>query len=224
MTAAMLPGLEPERQHPARYSAGLVPVLATQLVGATNVLDPMAGVGGIHEIGRRAGVAISVGVELEPEWANAHPRTIRGDARSLPFPTRAFAVVCVSPAYGNRMADDSHAWSDQTGRRTYSGYLGRGLTPGNGGALQWGNAYRALHAQAWSEAVRVLVPGGRFLLNVKDHVRNGHVQHVTDWHVETIRALGLTVTHRTEVATPSYGFGANSDRRCPEQVVALTRD
>jgi hypothetical protein len=51
--------------------------------------------------------------------------------------------------------------------------LGRPLTPGNSGALQWGEEYRALHVAVWTECRRVLKPGGIFVLNVKDHIRGG---------------------------------------------------
>ena len=48
--------------------------------------------------------------------------------------------------------------------------------------MQWGDAYRSFHVKAWREAWRVLRPGGRFVLNIKDHIRNGERMPVTDWH------------------------------------------
>ena len=81
--------------------------------------------------------------------------------------------------------------------------LGRTLDPDNAGALQWGDAYRAFHVDAWTEAVRVLRPGGRLVLNVKNHIRRKVEQPVHQWHVETLRDLGLTQVGDRFVGTPS---------------------
>jgi hypothetical protein len=91
-------------------------------------------------------------------------------------------------AYGNRMADH-HIAHDGSPRHTYRHVLGQPLTPGNSGALQWGDGiagrsgageeYRALHVAVWTEARRVLKPRGIFVLNVKDHIRGGVVGPLT---------------------------------------------
>jgi hypothetical protein len=78
-------------RHPARFTDVIIervqrildaehgtPILDAP---APRVLDPFAGTGGVHElIGYE-----TLGVELEPEWAALHPRTILGDATALPF-------------------------------------------------------------------------------------------------------------------------------------------
>jgi len=120
-------------RHPARFSTNIIDRL-TELaveevhrlnVSSIRVLDPFAGVGGIHNI-RTAlpGQIKSVGVELEPEWACAHPDTIVGDATALPFPDESFDAVMTSPCYGNRMADHHNA-KDGSRRITYKHTLGR---------------------------------------------------------------------------------------------------
>jgi hypothetical protein len=86
----------------------------------------------------------TVEVELEPEWASQHPRTMVGDARALPLPDATFDMVVTSPTYGNRMTDHHNA-KDGSRRITYTHNLGRTLTPGNSGAMQWGEDYRQLH-------------------------------------------------------------------------------
>lgn len=73
-----------------------------------DVLDPFAGTGRIHDLPRR--ICHTVGVELEPEWANMRPGTIVGDATALPAKwTDRFDAVVSSPCYGSRMADHHEA-------------------------------------------------------------------------------------------------------------------
>lgn len=205
--------------HPAVYSKKLLPILQAMLAGEDGpVLDPMAGTGRIHALGRDD----TVGVELEPEWAAWHERTIVGDARALPWPDDWFGAICVSPAYGNRMAD-AYDGRDGSKRRTYRLSLGRPLSEGNGGGLQWGEEYRTLHRAAWNEAARVLRPGGAFILNCSDHIRGGVRQLVTSWHLRYLLDLGFVVEAAKEVPTPRYRFGANHDRRTPAELVVKLR-
>jgi len=72
----------PGTPHPARYSPEVLEVLSAEIGPVTGpVLDPFAGTGRIHQIGRDD----TIGIEIEPEWANLHPRTFHGDATELPF-------------------------------------------------------------------------------------------------------------------------------------------
>src|SRR5437868_9381022 len=103
------------------------------------VLDPFAGVGGIHTLAA-LGIAHTVGVELEPECALQHPRNIVGSALALPFPDDTFDAIVTSPCYGNRMADH-HDAKDASRRNTYTHALGRPLAFANAGSLQWGDSY-----------------------------------------------------------------------------------
>lgn len=75
------------------------------------LLDPFAGIGRVHELRRMVDPRlVTVGVELEAEWAHAHPATLVGDALDLPAQWgRHFHVVATSPCYGNRMADHHEA-------------------------------------------------------------------------------------------------------------------
>jgi len=210
-------------KHPARYSAALIPVIAAALEPVDTyrrVLDPFAGVGGIHALAELD--HDTHGVELEAEWARQHPRTVAADARTVgdPWPAGSFDAVATSPTYGNRMADH-HEARDGSYRRTYRHLLGRPLTDGNAGAMQWGDAYRDLHAEVWAAVVPLLRPGGRFVLNCRDHIRKGARQEVTAWHLAKLEALGLGVVRVVEVPTPGYGFGANAGARCPEVVAVL---
>lgn len=202
-------------KHPCVFSDEIVDVLHTLVEPDDLVLDPFAGVGTIHQLNAR-----TVGVELEPEWANCHPDTVVGDAHQLPFADDTFDVVCTSPVYGNRMSDH-HEAKDGSKRITYRHVIGRPLSDNNAGMLQWGDAYREFHLTAWREAQRVLKPGGRFLLNVSDHIRGGERMQVTDWHLSTILDLGMTLQKMIPVHTQRMGFGANSKARVDHESVLV---
>src|SRR5712692_2421523 len=109
----------------ARFSPDILEAIA-ELVGdlprSSRVLDPFAGVGGVHALGFD-----SVGVELETEWATQHPRTIVANALALPFAPGTFDAVITSPAYGNRLADRDMRPSCAG---TYAKWLGREASAG----------------------------------------------------------------------------------------------
>jgi tRNA G10 N-methylase Trm11 len=89
-------------EHPAKFSEPILELLrqiADVLPGP--ILDPFAGTGRIHNIGRDD----TTGIEIEAEWAATHERTYLGDATKLPYPNDSFGSIVTSPAYGNRMAD-----------------------------------------------------------------------------------------------------------------------
>jgi hypothetical protein len=279
------------RNHPAPYPRYMLDALARYLsayrrtVGhRLRILDPMAGIGRVHDLPNWLGE--TVGVELEPEWATQRVGTIVGDATNLPADWSAtFDAIVVSPVYGNRMSDhheakDSCAQCQGTGtlwdpegcgdapmfcskcgsvacacgglagdlrahvghcdtcrgrqcptckgnglsrRYTYRHALQRPLSERNAGQMQWGDAYRTLHREAWAEAFRVLVPGGVMLLNVKNHVRGGVEQYVTEWHAETLRTVGLRVLQIAPITAPGLRHGENSSLRCKFEHVIVAR-
>ncbi len=187
-------------EHPAKYSAPileLLDLLADDIPGP--ILDPFAGTGRIHQLHRDD----TVGIEIEPEWATMHPRTIVGDATALPFPDNTFGAIITSPTY--RIA------------------LGHDLHPNNTGGLQWGPDYRGMHARAWSEAVRVLAPGGAFILNISDHIRAGERQHVTSWHIDTLLGHNLDLVDYHRIDTARQRHGANSNARVDHEAVIVLR-
>ena len=206
--------------HPAPVSDRILPVLASLLEPHhKTVLDPFAGVGRIHELADLVGWEIeTTGVEIEKEWASLHERTVEGNALDLPFDDGEFDAVVTSPTYGNRLAD-SHNAKDESLRRSYTHDLGRRLSDQSSGAMHWGEAYREFHLQAWREAARVLRTGGRLVLNISDHIRQGERQHVSSWHVESIISLGLSLVDATRVETPRHREGANAHLRVASELV-----
>ncbi|MDQ3661445.1 MAG: hypothetical protein M3454_10375 [Actinomycetota bacterium] len=72
--------------------------------------------------------------------------------------------------------------------------------------------------------MRVLKPGGLFVLNCKDHIRARKRVEVVDWHVAALERLGLVLKDRREVESSGYGFGANRDARLPEEVLYFVKD
>jgi tRNA G10 N-methylase Trm11 len=208
--------LEPV-DHPAKFSKAVLEViepLNLQGVG----LDPFAGIGGVHALGWN-----TWGIELEPEWAEQHPRNLVGDATFLPFADWTFDYIVVSPCYGNRMADH-HEAKDKSTRHTYRHTLGRKLHPNNAGAMQWTQRkYKTLHIAAWAETVRCLRPGGTFVLNISDHYRKDVLQPVTDWHISVLMDNGLMVVEHHKVETPRQRHGANGGRRPEYESVLVLR-
>lgn len=200
--------------HPARYSDALLPVFAELLADHKKVLDPFAGTGRIHELEGH----ITVGIEIEPEWAALHPDTIVGNALVLPFDDEEFDAICTSPCYGNRLAD-SHNAIDPGARHSYTHDLGRQLSEDSSGAMQWGDEYREFHVMAWDEALRVLRPGGIFVLNISDHVRNFTRCPVSAWHAATLLDKGLELIDCVPVATSRLRAGENADARVDAELV-----
>lgn len=112
--------ITPLLDHPAKFSApvlgAILDLLDTHAAPddpkgppKLRALDPFAGPGGVHELMEERAWLMTEGVELEPEWAAAHPRTRQGDALALPFETASFDALITSPCYGNRMADKHEA-------------------------------------------------------------------------------------------------------------------
>jgi len=207
-----------EVKHPAKFNEDILTVMDVFLPKEGIFLDPFAGVGRIHELA--TGDRQTVGIEIEEEWASAHPDTKWGDSLTLAkmFPENYFDGIATSPTYGNRMADHFEA-KDDSKRITYRHTLGRELHENNSGRMQWGKAYRELHSNVYAQCVTVTKPGGCFILNIKDHIRAGERIQVTDWHVDTLDGLGFKPKVFHNVPTQGMRFGENHESRVDHESV-----
>lgn len=215
--------------HPAKFSVNVLKAMTVALMDFADlargapferILDPFAGTGLVHRFGPMFGE--TVGVELEPEWAAHHPRTIVGDAQTLPFPDDSFDCMITSPCYGNRMADH-HEAKDASKRNTYRHTLGRELSPGSTATVQWGSLYREIHFNAWWEAQRVLTPDALVLLNVSNHIRGGVEQMVAEWHLTEWLDDGFKLVSAVPVPTSRNRNGANAHLRVDHEWLFVLR-
>jgi SAM-dependent methyltransferase len=186
-------------KHPAKFSDEILDVIRPYLSG--RVLDPFAGVGKLRTIYPEAYL-----LELEPEWA-AVAGAIQGTVLNLPWGKDYFDMIVTSPPYGNRMSD-SYRSNKKWTYFTYANSLDRPLTDGSGASMQWGKSYREFHMKAWQECDRVLKPGGRFILNISNHIRSGIEIDVTDFHHSVLtEELGYKTLMHYMVPTKRMRFG-----------------
>jgi tRNA G10 N-methylase Trm11 len=212
-------------KHPAKYTKALIPVMAKYLNGNERVLDPMAGCGGVLELLEYHPNLDVYGVELEQEWVDvaADSRIVQGDARHLSWGDGYFNATMVSPPYANRLSDVISKGKWFGTRISYADSLGRDLTPESAAAMPWGDRYRNMMSEIWIETSRVLCSGGVWILNVKNHIRDGKEQYVTEWHYDTIRSLGYDCIASEKVLTPGMRRGANNKARIDYEYVIVFR-
>lgn len=218
-----------EIRHPAKYSDEFIPIFAEKLVGANKVLDPFAGTGKVGLIKQHGFNGKIYANDIESEWIELGRDKCDVisclDAENLQeiYPLGFFDAICTSPTYGNRMADHHNA-KDGSKRNTYTHCLGRRLTEGNTGQMQWGGQYRKKHERIYRRIVPLLCDGGMFILNVSDHIRKGQVQSVSDWHVKTLEGLGMKLIEDYHIQTRRNRFGQNADKRVEyEHIYTLIR-
>ncbi len=199
--------------HPAKFTAKHLNAII-EILGDDSrllILDPFAGIGTVHDL-----PYMTAGIEIEPEWAYQRAGTAVGSALRTGYDIGYFDAVVTSPCFGNRMADH-HDAKDGSKRHTYRHYLGRELTKGSAAAMQWGEDYQHFHTEAWLEAKRVLKVGGTLIINMKDHIRGGKIQHVTKWHADTCSKMGFKQIDTIIIPVSGLSHGENADQRIPHE-------
>lgn len=220
-------------KHPAKFSEPILGVLERAVAAEWRrqrrrllLVDPFAGVGRCHLLAI-TGKVMTLGVEIEPEWARCHQRTVCANslewmsAQAMADDPRVADIVATSPCYGNRFADHHNA-TDGSRRRSYKHDLGRMPTTGSAAVLHWGPAYWRFHADAYRGIFELLRPGGLFLLNVSDFYRNREQVHATPWHHGAASAAGFEPDGRywcTQVPTDRQRDGANHELRADHEIV-----
>jgi tRNA G10 N-methylase Trm11 len=203
---------------PAGFSSELYPVFRAVVGKPKRLLDPFGGQGGIFHLQRWLPDTVIIGLEIEPKFVALNPKLTLGNALHTYFLPGYFDCVLTSPTYGNRMADH-HEAKDGSHRITYRHAIGEPLQPENSGQLQWGDKYRDFHFMAWQEMYRVLQPGGRFVLNIGNHIRKGVEQKVSEWHVDVLERIGFEHFFSVRVNTKKMRYGANFHLRIDHEMV-----
>lgn len=218
--------------HPAPFNRDALKVIRQWVekdhaLGRPKILDPFAGIGRVHEFRPKME---TYGIEIEPEWAAASEFTLCGDM----FDVKAmmsdegsllpeyFNVIVTSPVFGNRMSDH-HEAKDDSRRITYRHKLGRPLHENNSGRLNWGKKYRDFHERAWTTLSEDVRGVSDFILDIKDHIRGGQRQYVSEWHVQTLRDLGWRLIETEFIQTDGMKDGANNNLRVGGELVAWFR-
>lgn len=213
-------------KHPAKYSdevlSTILKSIYDRLDSGSAILDPFAGVGGIHFLYPKYQ---TVGVEIEQEWADEHPMNICGDSTELSkmFDPQSFDAIITSPAYGNRMSDQYQGDAKNSKRYTYRISLGRELSDNNGAKFNWSKNYRELHSKIWNECYIVLKSGGYLFLNTSNHIRSGEEVPVNEWHLTELLSLGFFIDEICSIKTKRMKHGSNGDLRVDSEKLVVLR-
>ena len=181
-------------RHPAKYTDNFIPIFADLLSGTNSVLDPFAGTGKIGKLKEYGYSGKIYANEIEKDWLceNIHSCDFLTyeDAEFLQYPNSFFDAICTSPTYGNRMADH-HVAKDGSKRNTYTHCLGKPLTDGNTGKMQWGMEYMEKHERIYTHLSSLVKADGLFILNIKNHIRRGQEVDVSILHENTLQMCGF---------------------------------
>lgn len=208
-------------RHPARYNRKILPLFVELLGDVSFVFDPMAGTGErLLELQQMMPKTTFVGIELQPDWAAVSPGVVtQGNALALAMLTNTVKGALCSPPWANRQSDH-HVALDASKRTTYQHCYGSvPLHPDNVGLLPWGEKYRTMMKGIWIEVYRVLQPGAPFVVDLKNHIRNGIEVDVVGWHRECLFGCGFELLETRFFETKGNGFGANGNQRVKQEVV-----
>lgn len=87
--------------------------------------------------------------------------------------------------------------------------------------MHWGEPYREKHRAIYRECWRVLQPGGIFVLNVSDHIRNKQIIPVVAFHGQTLIALGFILKRIIPIPTQRLRYGQNAESRVDHEAILV---
>lgn len=216
------------KPHPAKFSKEVLRSLEQEVrsrvpLGGT-IVDPFAGVGGVHYLYPDYN---TIGIEIEPEWVEAHERNLCGNSLNLSklFEPGTVDAIVTSPAYGNRMADQYAGDAKKSKRYTYRTFLGRELDDDNAAKYNWSGKqksnYQDLHFDVWCECCLALRDKGWFFLNISNHIRGNQEVSVVEWHIATLANIGLKFDSIFPVETKRLKHGANHQARVSTEKIVI---
>jgi len=213
-------------KHPAKYNTYILKSISSIIENPDGIcLDIFGGIGGIHKLKEYHPNLITIGIEIEPEWA-IDGKCIIANSLFPPIKNNSVDIICTSPTYGNRMADhfiDNKPEKSYI-RNTYTHIIGRQLSNFNSGKMQWGEDYRKFHTKCFYQAFILLKPNGQLILNIKDHIRNKQRICVTEWYIEMLKSIGFVLNNIIIVECGGNKFGANPNRIKYESLIDFRKN
>lgn len=86
--------------------------------------------------------------------------------------------------------------------------------------MQWGPEYRDFHLKALDRIWQWLPVEGRFILNMKNHIRDGVEQRVVEWWIQTC-LRNFSMVAAIPVKAGGNRHGANSELRTEHEFVIV---
>lgn len=215
-----------KKYHPAKFSPEILNVIAEVIEEERpgkklRIIDPMAGVGGVHHL-RNFGHK-TIGYEIEPEWAKQSAGTVTANIFHIRRgKQKRFNCMVVSTCYGNRYADKHNA-KDKSTRHSYKHDLGRMPTQGSSATMQWGKEFRKFHRR-WIRRMldHWLAPKALIILNISNHIRDHEEMFVSEWFTKLLIKNDCRLLQIIPVKdTKRMKKGENRDARTDREFVLV---
>lgn len=217
--------------HPAKFSQVLIPHLYDRIKDEDLVVDVFAGTCQLIRVlglGFRGHLFM---VEIQPKWMPRllHPQVTLypGNALYLPFQDNSIKCFCSSPCYGNRFHDHHKAkdpWLRESYYHCHFRCTGEGLDPDNAGILNFKHPkYKTFHLAHLIEIFRCLAPGGKYVLNMSNHMRDRVEILVVEWWIEAAKSVGFLIEEDFKVRTKRMRKGQNHKARVEHEHILTLR-
>lgn len=218
-------------KHPAKFSPQILDAIRAHPLFPEEgtIIDPFAGVGGIHYLS--SDKIKTIGIEIERPWyleGLKHGPMVHWDSTriNMLYQRRSFDAMVTSPTYGNRFADH-HRAKDGSVRRSYTHDLRSSVDPdyelnkyNTGLYHESDQRYWHLHKIVWFRMWEVLKVGAPAFVNVSDFIRNGERVPVVEKHLK-ILSEWFRLVDRMEIPTRRMRMGENSAARVDSEAVLV---